>query len=218
MSTYQMWLLWNGGESKFQFPILPEEINIQYDGGSASLDIDGLGEATLKRDRGARRISFSSIFPTEKVSGYQREGIANPEVIVSFFDFWMRNNTVLQFVVTGTQIRMFCTVEVFTVSEKGGDIGTIHFNLRLKEYKKTGIRQVNVSELGTAVIDGSGGRIDNREAVRSYTVKTGDYLIKIARETLGDSGRYMEIYELNRDIIKNPNLIYPGQVLKIPER
>lgn len=49
-----------------------------------------------------------------------------------------------------------------------------------------------------------------------YTVVKGDSLWKIARKYLGSGARYMEIYEFNRDIIKSPDRIYIGQVLKIP--
>lgn len=52
----------------------------------------------------------------------------------------------------------------------------------------------------------------------TYEVKLHDTLIKIAKKQLGDSSRYMEIYNANRDIIKDPNLIYPGSVLKIPAK
>lgn len=51
----------------------------------------------------------------------------------------------------------------------------------------------------------------------TYTVIKGDSLWKIAREKFGDGERYVEIYEENRDQINNPNLIYPGQVLGIPD-
>ena len=47
-------------------------------------------------------------------------------------------------------------------------------------------------------------------------VRNGDFLSKIAQERLGNSNRWREIYDLNRDIIKDPNLIYPGQVLRMP--
>ncbi len=50
----------------------------------------------------------------------------------------------------------------------------------------------------------------------TYTVVKGDCLWMIAKKYLGDGRRYVEIYELNKDIIKNPNLIYISQVLKIP--
>ncbi|NLF00556.1 MAG: LysM peptidoglycan-binding domain-containing protein [Anaerolineales bacterium] len=50
-----------------------------------------------------------------------------------------------------------------------------------------------------------------------YVVKSGDSLSKIAKEQLGDAKRWPEIFELNKDKIKNPNLIYPGQELTLPK-
>lgn len=49
-----------------------------------------------------------------------------------------------------------------------------------------------------------------------YVVKDGDTLSKIAHEVYGKSNRWKDIYEANRDVIKNPEFIYPGWKLKIP--
>jgi nucleoid-associated protein YgaU len=52
---------------------------------------------------------------------------------------------------------------------------------------------------------------------RTYTVKKGDSLSKIAKRVYGDAQQWRKIHEANRDIIDNPDLIHPGQVLKLPE-
>jgi nucleoid-associated protein YgaU len=51
---------------------------------------------------------------------------------------------------------------------------------------------------------------------RTYTVKAGDTLSQIAKQELGDAGKYQAIFEANRDQLDNPDKIKPGQVLKIP--
>ena len=51
---------------------------------------------------------------------------------------------------------------------------------------------------------------------RTYTVKAGDTLSKIAKEQLGDANAYDEIFNANRDQLTDPDKIKPGQVLKIP--
>jgi nucleoid-associated protein YgaU len=53
-------------------------------------------------------------------------------------------------------------------------------------------------------------------ATRTYTVKAGDTLSKIAKEHLGNANHYMKIFEANRDQLSDPDKIKPGQVLKIP--
>jgi nucleoid-associated protein YgaU len=49
-----------------------------------------------------------------------------------------------------------------------------------------------------------------------YTVKSGDSLSKIAQQHYGDSTKWRKIFDANKDIIKDPNLIHPGQKLNIP--
>jgi nucleoid-associated protein YgaU len=51
---------------------------------------------------------------------------------------------------------------------------------------------------------------------QSYTVVAGDSLSKIAKRFYGDANKWSRIHEANRDQIKNPDLIYPGQKLRIP--
>lgn len=50
-----------------------------------------------------------------------------------------------------------------------------------------------------------------------YTVKSGDTLSKIAKETLGSANRYPEVFEANKPMLKHPDKIFPGQVLRIPQ-
>lgn len=54
-------------------------------------------------------------------------------------------------------------------------------------------------------------------AVKTYTVKAGDTLSKIAKEMLGNANAYMKIFEANKDQLSDPDKIKPGQVLKIPQ-
>jgi nucleoid-associated protein YgaU len=51
---------------------------------------------------------------------------------------------------------------------------------------------------------------------RTYVVAKGDSLSKIAKQYYGDASQWPRIYEANRDQISNPDLIHPGQNLKIP--
>src|SRR5262245_35607517 len=53
-------------------------------------------------------------------------------------------------------------------------------------------------------------------AAKTYTVKSGDSLSKIAKEHLGNANAYMRIFELNKDLLSDPDKIQPGQVLRLP--
>jgi nucleoid-associated protein YgaU len=51
---------------------------------------------------------------------------------------------------------------------------------------------------------------------RVYVVQKGDSLSQIAKDVYGDASRWREIYESNKDKIKDPKIIRPGQELRIP--
>jgi nucleoid-associated protein YgaU len=51
---------------------------------------------------------------------------------------------------------------------------------------------------------------------KTYVVVKGDSLSKIAKREYGDAGKWRTIYEANKDQIKDPDLIYPGQELRVP--
>lgn len=51
---------------------------------------------------------------------------------------------------------------------------------------------------------------------QTYTVAKGDSLSKISKKVYGDANQWKRIFEANRDQIENPDLIHPGQVLRIP--
>ena len=54
------------------------------------------------------------------------------------------------------------------------------------------------------------------ETSRFYTVRSGDTLSKISKEFYGNANQYMKIFEANKPMLKDPDKIYPGQVLRVP--
>lgn len=53
--------------------------------------------------------------------------------------------------------------------------------------------------------------------IRQVTVQKGDTLWAISRERFGDGVLYVRLFDANRDLIRDPDLIYPGQIFTIPE-
>jgi nucleoid-associated protein YgaU len=79
----------------------------------------------------------------------------------------------------------------------------------------------NVQSGGSSTAPRSEGTTGTVEAPaqrqsRTYTVKKGDSLSKIAEREYGDAQAWRRIYEANRDLIKDPDLIHPGWTLTIP--
>ncbi len=82
----------------------------------------------------------------------------------------------------------------------------------IPDWKNDIIADITVVEQAQPVgTSGAGG-----SSARTYTVKPGDTLSKIAKEHLGDANAYMKIFSANSDQLTDPDKIKPGQVLKIP--
>ncbi len=69
------------------------------------------------------------------------------------------------------------------------------------------------------------GQVDSQINVKNpepeatvYTVQSGDTLGKIAQTQLGSANKYMQIFEANQPMLTDPNKIYVGQVLRIPQQ
>jgi nucleoid-associated protein YgaU len=66
---------------------------------------------------------------------------------------------------------------------------------------------------GSSSTDVESGAATSR---RTYTVVKGDSLSAIAKREYGDANKWHAIYEANKDTIKDPDLIHPGQTLRLP--
>lgn len=56
-----------------------------------------------------------------------------------------------------------------------------------------------------------------QEPVEYYIIEKGDNLSKIAKHFYGDANKYPKIFDANREVIKDANLIFPGQKIRIPK-
>lgn len=61
-------------------------------------------------------------------------------------------------------------------------------------------------------------KVANKDIHGIYTVQSGDTLSKIAKKFLDNANSYMKIFDVNKDVLKNPDLIKVGQELKIPNK
>lgn len=70
---------------------------------------------------------------------------------------------------------------------------------------------------GVATVDDRITVVDNKaNESKFHEVKSGDTLSKIAKEVYGDPMKYTVIFEANKPMLKDPDKIYPGQMLRIP--
>ncbi|MCD7708802.1 MAG: LysM peptidoglycan-binding domain-containing protein [Clostridiales bacterium] len=216
--SYQMWLTWNAEKEKLQFPVLPEEIQMKCGSNNETVSVAGLGDITIMQGRPQYELSFSSFFPKATFPGISVTSITEPLTLVEKIKTWKESDTPCHFLCTDTKLDMYCTIESFTYSEAGGDVGTYQYNITLREYREISVRQVAVdATTSTASVSTASTRVDNSSAPETYTVVSGDCLWNIAKKFYGDGSKYTTIYNANKSTIgSNPNLIYAGQVLTIP--
>ena len=229
-SKYEIWLTFDGERQKFRFPVLPEKINLKQDSDNTSLNIVGLGEITIMQDKPEAQVSWRSFFPANAFPGMQVERMIWPEEIKFMLKTWMGSKKPCHLIVTGTKINLYCTIEQFDCSESGGAVGDLDYSITFKEYRQPVISQVEVEAVsaGGEEEDGQGEpeviialaqkhivRQDNTVNSETYTVERGDCLYNIALAELGDANRWREIAALND--ISSPYLIFPDQVLQLPE-
>lgn len=77
----------------------------------------------------------------------------------------------------------------------------------------------NVNDDGITVVGQKAQTAEAKPAAprsRYYTIQSGDTLSKIAKEHYGDPNAYNKIFEANREVIGDPDKIYPGQQIRIP--
>lgn len=73
----------------------------------------------------------------------------------------------------------------------------------------------NVEGVAEVQLDNISGA-EPDETVTYYEIQKGDSLWKVAEKAYGNGSKYTAIFEANKEVIKDPDLIYPGQKIRIP--
>ncbi|WP_434302659.1 LysM peptidoglycan-binding domain-containing protein [Clostridium botulinum] len=224
---YKMYLGINDGEEGFILPVLPEKIEFNEDGNNKTYDIINLGEINTINKPKLMEISFESFFPLNKGPYVSSEQLFEPSFYIAKIREWRNKKQKIRFIFVGSPLEVndLFTIENFKPYEEGGEVGDIHYSIELKRYKNYAAKKVVIVAPKTATANQSvkkviasskAARPSNTNKPKTHTVTGNDTLWHIAKRYLGDGNKWPQIYNLNKDKIKNPNLIYTGQVLRLP--
>lgn len=213
--AYEIWLTHDAEKEKIQLPVNPESLTVKSGSKNTTVDIVGLGEITIMNDRPALRFSFKSFFPAGTFPGVQVEELETPIELANTIQEWKSSKTAVHFIVPGLAINLYCTIETFDYFEVGGDIGTLQYTMALQEYREAKMRKVTVKN-NKIVVNKGANRNNNKKKPKTYKVKKGDTLYKIAKKIYGDGAKKTKIYNANKKKIPNKNKLKVGVVLKIP--
>ncbi|MCI8285448.1 MAG: LysM peptidoglycan-binding domain-containing protein [Firmicutes bacterium] len=203
------------GVREIQIPWLPDKISFSSGGTQfATHNILDLGDLKVPNGSGLREFSWTSIFPGENHADlpFLKGDWIDPKEYQIIFSTWQRYGTPLRLIVTETTINHDVYLSDYSFDYSGG-YGDFEYTVKF-----TDNRQVNISSSGGEQSTPAKTTVERsvEKTPSTYTVKSGDCLWNIAKKHLGNGADYMKIYNLNTDILKNPNTIKPGQVLKLP--
>ena len=199
------------GEESLQLPVKPEDFYVSVAHLNTVVNVIQLGEINLMGKTGLREVSLSSFFPDKDYNFSNNHGRKPPIECVNLLEGWRTSGKPVRVIITDL-LNMEATIESFVWGEKDAS-GDIYYTLALKEYKKIKTKTATTSTSHSTTRE---TKDTDSSSGKTYTVKHGDCLWAIAKRFYGDGSQYTKIYNANKDKIKNPDLIYAGQVLTIP--
>lgn len=207
-----------------KLPITPSKIETKIKGNNKSVNLINEGDINILKLPGLTEISFTALLPNSKYPFSLND--TKPIVFLDEFEKLKTEKKPFQFVVIRTDYKseilfhtdMMVSLEDYTITEDAKNGLDLSVSIKLKQFKEYGTKILKLTEEeGTTVAVAETPRsTENAPKKKVYVVVKGDTLWNIAKKHLGKGERYVEIYQLNRDKIVNPNLIYPGQIFKMP--
>ena len=206
-----------GKGERFTFPVNPEEVIISRQKGYDTANILSYGEFDFPQGDRIKEISFSSFFPKVYDESFCKGGkseLPDPQVAMNKLNDFLVMKTPLRFVISEAGINVPVFVASHQTTFRGGEPGDVYFDITLRTWRELKVAKTAGSGTGGGTAVNKKQRTDMKEKNKTYTVKAGDSLSKIAKLELGDSSKWNQIYKLNQKVIgKDPNAIQPGQKL-----
>lgn len=211
-------------------PIPPESLKMKINENNKTITLINNGEINLLKNAGLTDISFEFILPQTqnypfatyldgfKTASYFLEKIEKLKTELSPFQFIVSRMTPDGKNLFSTD--MTVSLEDYTINEKASNGLDVSVSINLKQYREYSTKTVEITikqakKVATTTTTRSTSTSTTSTST-TYTVVKGDCLWNIAKKFYGNGSQYTKIYNANKDKIKNPNLIYPGQVLTIP--
>lgn len=220
MSKYAIFFDYNN--VTYRLPVNPEQVEISSVLAIERYEILKLGQVAVPTHMELKEYSFGCELPYRPLHYVETSGgFRDADYYVNLFQKWRDKKVPVRFIASngiGDDINTLVLIEELTITERAGEEGDKYIDFVLLEYKEYGKKTVVVKKKETkkATSKPAAAPKTNPKNKGTYVVKRGDTLWAIAKKYYGNGAQYPKIYNANRNIIKNPNLIYPGQKLVIP--
>ncbi len=203
---------------RIHFPINPERITAQTGAKLQTFEVIALGDIALPRGHIPTRFTWGSVLPGELRRAAYVKDWRSPKDLLGTLSGWRMKGEKLRLLVTETPINHDVYIDTLDHTWGGGH-GDAQYNIVLVEARELIIStqaEVQAKQTGAPTAVQAAAERPAPPTPKTYTVKSGDTLYGIAKQILRDGSRWQEIYSTNVGVIgKDPNLIKPGQVLRI---
>lgn len=206
-----------------RLPIEPEKLTLKIKNKNSTVDLLDGRTINILKSPGLTEISFSVTLPMFSAK-------KKPTHYLALFEKYKVKKKPTQFILTRTSpdkkplfdTNLKVTIEDYTVSEAAKKGFDLVVDLSLKQYLDYGTQTVKVE---TVTENGETKKtikvVNERETgnapkAKTYTTKEGDTLWSIAAKYLGTGSKWMELFNANKKVLFDPNILRPGTELVIP--
>ena len=209
-------------------PVTPSRVTVKVNNQNKTLVLISGEEINLLKDCGLTDISFDLLLPQVPYPFTNGEA-QGADYYLSLLERLKDGKQPFQWILSRSRpdgaallySNLTVGLEDYQIDDDAGEGFDITVAVKLRQYRSFGTKTVTITpspdaSRPTATVTPPARETSGAPNNATYTVKSGDCLWNIAKKQLGDGSRWGEIYELNKDKIKNPNLIYPNQILTVP--
>lgn len=213
-------------------PVSPKKLDVKISNQNKTYDLMNYAEINVLKKAGLTSIEFEILLPNVKYPfAMYKNGFQNAKYYLNLLEWLKTSRAAFQFIVIrkfpnnkalyNTNIKV--SLEDYTITDSTDEGFDTKVKIKLKQYqdysakkfKINGNKYSSVESMRTVTVNNT-EHININSLGQNYTVKAEDTLWDIAKKVYGNGSKYIDIYNANKEKIKNPNLLIKGQALWIP--
>ena len=204
------------GNEKYQLPAPPSEFTLTSSNNNQTVNVYKTGDLALWGPKNLDTITIQSFFPNPKTGRKYKCSYGDPWEVIKMINRWRDSGKTTKLLITDTDINMECLIDKF---EYG--INDVNFSITFTQYRKITIPKViennNVIVNQTTTNRPTPSTSNPFSSIRTHTVGANDTLWGIAKKYYGGGSKWTTIWYANKPMKSgNPNIIYQGEVVKVP--